>query len=640
MKKSISLLLLPLFLLSCSGAPVVTTSEKQDFFVQVQEFWSFWKSVFFEKSGKMQSWQDIKLSSQANWRIRSVAVKEWTKVKQGQPLVYLFDNIANYGISLQRAENLLEKMNINYDSTKLSLNKQIFDAEINVERLSNNLEALRKNVELDIEKAKDSLDNSSYINLDSKSSLELQKIDNSIEKAELDYNNSKINNQETLAGYKSTVKKEHNALLISLADMLEFGDKLFGVSSQYEDEAEDIQDFFGGEDVGQRYTTKQLLTDLMTFKDTTLKNLKVENLSDDELISTIETIWKWYDLAKTYLNELEETINNSIPSEGTLWVSDIQWYVVSVNTYQSSMQWGYTAFLAFDNAAGSFMRTYQNSESSLEKQISLLKKDREIFVKSLESGALNSETWFDKTVTSGEDSIKTLELQLVSAQQTLENAIANRDITLKALQNSIDEAQINLGAANKEYAKLTIVAPIEGVIGDILVDEGQDVNNGTPLLNIVSNKKTEVEIGLQDKELAAVSVGMNVFLDFNWKSYTGSIYSISPIADQNLSYKTNIVFPEKLDLIWGIVKVKLPISSIYTVLPLNAVTVSGNNIGTIHIFQDGKLSAREVKLGNVFGESVEVIGSLDNTPIDKNVWIVLNDLSNYDAEKFNLKVGQ
>jgi hypothetical protein len=58
--------------------------------------------------------------------------------------------------------------------------------------------------------------------MDTKSSLELQKIDNSISKALLDYDNVLTNNKETILNFKSSVKKEYLTQKIFLDDIITF----------------------------------------------------------------------------------------------------------------------------------------------------------------------------------------------------------------------------------------------------------------------------------------------------------------------------------------------------------------------------------------------------------------------------------
>jgi len=78
------------------------------------------------------------------------------------------------------------------------LNKSILDSELNLEKAKINYEALKQNTEQNIKKAKNDFTNSDYTNLDSESALNLQKLDNTIEKMHLDYSNMLISDVETI----------------------------------------------------------------------------------------------------------------------------------------------------------------------------------------------------------------------------------------------------------------------------------------------------------------------------------------------------------------------------------------------------------------------------------------------------------
>ena len=155
----------------------------------------------------------------------------------------LEDNIGSYGISVQRASNSVERAQISYESNKISLDKQVFDAELNLEKLQRNLVALKSDSEQNLLLAEDNLQNSQYDGLDSTSALQLQQLDNNIEKAKLDYDIKLVADEETVESYKASLKKDYNTLLIFLDDIIEFSDELLGVTELNKDEDNDFEDF-------------------------------------------------------------------------------------------------------------------------------------------------------------------------------------------------------------------------------------------------------------------------------------------------------------------------------------------------------------------------------------------------------------
>ncbi|MFA5917360.1 MAG: HlyD family efflux transporter periplasmic adaptor subunit [Candidatus Gracilibacteria bacterium] len=642
MKKIISLFLITLLLFSCSKTDTTVQDGKKDFSIQIKSLKSLGGDSFLQKSGKIQGKDDIKLSSQAVGRIGSIGVKEGDKVKAGQSLVFLTDTIANYGINLDKASNSIEKMQITYDSTKVSLDKQIFDLEIALEKLNNSLDTLKKTSSIDISQAKDNLSNTNYSGMDTKSSLELQKMDNSISKAELDYNNTLSNNQETITNFKNSLNKEYITQKTFFDDIITFGDKLLGATKlyEYQDDYVKMKNYLGVKDAGQKDNTKNLLLNLISKRDTVLNNMSFDNLSEDDILNYITIFEGNYTLIEAYLNSLEITINNSIISIGQLNQSQIDAFSTTTNAYQSQFAINNAGFIGFKNGTSSFLKTYKNNESSLAKQLELLKKDKEIFLKNYDLGGTQSENTLDKIVAGSEDSIKSLELQIRQTVDTIKTSKESRDLTLKGLENSMRDAYIGQEVAIKDYNKLNIKASIDGVVGDILVDEGQDVTIGMPILSIISDKASQVELSFKESELASIAVGDNVLTKIGEKTLTGMIYSISSISSDSLNYKVLAVFNEKIQNLGGVIDVSIPIKAKAILIPLEYINLIGTNKGIVNIYDNGKIVQKEVLLGKMYKNNIEFLSFLDGTKLDDKIMIITTDISNYDENKFNLKVEQ
>jgi len=51
-------------------------------------------------------------------------------VKTGQPIIKLNDDIAQYGLQLERAKNAYDRSLLTYQQAKISLDKSVSDAEL------------------------------------------------------------------------------------------------------------------------------------------------------------------------------------------------------------------------------------------------------------------------------------------------------------------------------------------------------------------------------------------------------------------------------------------------------------------------------------------------------------------------------
>lgn len=641
MKKNIAFVTVLVFLFSCSWSweTIVIQDAKKEFLIETAPFEYFTNTAVIQKVWKIEWSQDLKISSQANGRVSKIYVKEWEKVTLWQTLVTLQDSVANYGIALERAQNSLERAKLNYDSTELSLEKQIFDTELSLEKLTSNYEAVKKNIALDISQAEDTLKNTNSTNADSKSSLQLDQLSNSIAKSELDYDNKIIADSEIIQWFKSTFKKENNSLVFFLWDIIDFWDKLFGVTNKYENEARLIDNFFWWKDVLIKNQTEEDLLLLISYN--TEKLLKIDTLTemnDDTFLNNLDTLELWYEYSKNYLNHLEETLTQSISSFWTLSESQISLYITSVNAYQAQLQWNYAAFLAYSNSASSFIRTYKNAQSSLLKQIELQRKEKEILEKTLSSSALQWETGYNKIIATSDDTLKSLEIQVKSTKNTLENLKQSKEITMQSLTNAIRESEISVSAAIKEYAKLTITAPISWVIDDIIIDVWTDVANGTALLSLVWTNNTEVQIAFTEDELHLVEVWMDVFVIVWGTKQKATIYSISSVADQNLNFKVNIALSSANLSIWWIVDVEIPIQSDFPLIPLNYIEIGSEWMGNIRILNDWKIEIISVTLGKIYSDSIEVLVASWSLELLPETTIISTDVSNYDKDNYELKV--
>jgi len=634
MKKIFTSIILLIFLSSCNWVNELVKDEKKDFLVETKSFEEFTNETILEKTWKLNSSQDIKLNSQANWRVSSVYVKDWEFVNKWQVLVKLEDSVWSYWINLERAQNWLDRAWINYDSSKINLDKVVFDSEVNLDRLNKNLQALKDNTIENLKLAETTLNNSDYKNLDSSSALQLQKLDNTIEKSELDYQNKLIADTENVNSMYNSLKKEYSTSMIFMDDIINFSDELLGITDNNKDKNDDFEDYLGAKDTMVKNEAEDKLKELIRYRKWDFENIDINNINSSTwIIDTLSIIEISYNLSREILNLLESTLNNSIVSYWTLSETNISTYIASVNIYQSTVQGNYAAFLGFDTNAKSFLRTYLNIQESTFKSIELMKKDRDILKISLSTWWESAESWYNKTVINSNDSIDTLELQIKSAKNSLENAIKTREVTLRNLDNSIKEARISYNQAYKEFNKLTIKSPISWIIWSIYTDIWQEINIWSPVLEIKNNSDTEITISFNKKELEFVEESKEVYVKFASKSYTWSIFSISKTADSNLQYVSKIELSDNSALIWNIVEVQIPITTDKILIPINIIKINNSWIWTINVFQDDEIKQIDLNLWDIYLDKIQVLDELD-----KNTQVIMTYIDNFDPEKFILKV--
>ena len=484
-------------------------------------------------------------------------------------------------MNLEKAKNALSKTEIRYESTKSSLDKQIADIKINLE-----------NLKIDADS--------------SKSSFELEKIENSLFKLAIDYDNLKISNEQTIKWFYNSLEKDFSIFTTFLDDVIDFSDKQLWVTLKNESENDGFEDYFGIRDTTQKQETERLLRELLIFKDTNKIDTSLDLNSLSDLWDYTSKVSKWYKKMDLLLTALQVTFDNSVPSTG-LSASEIATKESTIDGYQTSLNTYNASFIVLKNSISSFLDTYLNTEASLVKQIELLESDKKIFTK-----------WLD--------------IQVELQENTLAEAIINRDLTLQSMNAAIVDAEIAYRQTVKEYSKLTITSPISGVVWEIFIDLWQEVSNGTPLFSISNNILNEATISFNKKELSFISEWDLVSLDFEWDVFTGSIYSISKSADLNLKYVSRVSFREDLDLIGNIISISVTIIAEYPLIPLNNVKIDSAWVGNVNVLVGDKIIQKSITLGTIYGKSIEVVSWLDSDDL-----VILNYVDNFDPEKFIIK---
>lgn len=193
------------------------------------------------------------------------------------------------------------------------------------------------------------------------------------------------------------------------------------------------------------------------------------------------------------------------------------------------------------------------------------------------------------------------------------------------LTTAYNVAQSNLQAArfNAQYAR--IEAPADGIVFERLVEGGELVQAGQPVVVLGSTDSGwVVRIGLADRDVMRVELGLEANVTFDaypGKVFQGKVTRIGAAADRmNGTFEVEVeVHPGGLRFARGLVaKVTLPLVdraetvSTATVVPVSALVDADGRRGTVYVLDATNRIARrkEVTLGPVLGEQIVVTTGL------------------------------
>jgi RND family efflux transporter MFP subunit len=111
-----------------------------------------------------------------------------------------------------------------------------------------------------------------------------------------------------------------------------------------------------------------------------------------------------------------------------------------------------------------------------------------------------------------------------------------REEQLDNAKAALDGAKAALDAANARWARAQIVAPVGGVLDDMLVEKGEYVRPGTPVARIVDSSAVKAVVMVPEKDISYMTVGrpatVSVRLGERERVFTGEVTYISQLADR------------------------------------------------------------------------------------------------------------
>ncbi len=207
------------------------------------------------------------------------------------------------------------------------------------------------------------------------------------------------------------------------------------------------------------------------------------------------------------------------------------------------------------------------------------------------------------------------------AQNQYDNLKVKIEAQVAAARTGMENAELQYNNASLALESLydshSVIAPLDGVITQILAADGQAVSPGQAVLTVSQTEKIKVQFYVEPENLSAIKPGLPVAIeDNNGNSYAGAVAAVSPQADPiTRRFLAEITLENPAGLLLGtIVSVKLEIAKSaggagYYILPLSAVNVTQDG-QHIFIIADGLARLIPVEVASVSGELARIKADL------------------------------
>lgn len=108
----------------------------------------------------------------------------------------------------------------------------------------------------------------------------------------------------------------------------------------------------------------------------------------------------------------------------------------------------------------------------------------------------------------------------------------------------LEAAAANLSSAQTQYSNSAVSAGFDGVVSDVTAQVGMTVYPGSPLGTLVDPWSLQVEVDLDERQLAMCSPGLKAFVivpSLNDTVLVGEVRSVSPVVDPGFRSGTVVV---------------------------------------------------------------------------------------------------
>ena len=209
-------------------------------------------------------------------------------------------------------------------------------------------------------------------------------------------------------------------------------------------------------------------------------------------------------------------------------------------------------------------------------------------------------------------------VQTIKQQQAMEMVVNQENLNL-------DET--TLASKLREKDKMTITAPFDGQVSEVVAHPGDLIDSGSPIVSLITTTRV-VEAKISEEDFANVAVGQRVtviFLPYGEFEYNGTVKKILPIADpltqRHLAWLdiTDIPPAKLIPGITGEVSIIVGRHQAKAIVPRRALLNEN-----VYVVKDGKVVLRRVKTGYEWLRGAEITEGLE--PGEQ---VIAEDLENF-----------
>jgi HlyD family secretion protein len=211
--------------------------------------------------------------------------------------------------------------------------------------------------------------------------------------------------------------------------------------------------------------------------------------------------------------------------------------------------------------------------------------------------------------------------EMVSARLKLEHARRNAELEeeslefeLRTFELNVERQRLMVVELERRVDELTVVSPVNGIVGQVIVEQKDSVLRNQPLMTVVDLTEFEVEVEIPQTYADELSVGLETTISDSGRTYRGMLAAISPeVVSNQVEGRVRFVPGEAPEVKQNQrVSARILLEFKEDVLTLRRGPFLENRSGRVAFVLDGDTAKRrEVITGSISVAEVEVLSGLD-----------------------------
>lgn len=181
----------------------------------------------------------------------------------------------------------------------------------------------------------------------------------------------------------------------------------------------------------------------------------------------------------------------------------------------------------------------------------------------------------------------------------------------------LDAARSSLAQARKAFTQGDVISPVTGVINDLFVDEGEWVNTGQAVAEIVDVTSIRININVPELDVRYLEPGQQVLVhvdaypEFTWQGVVDFVAFKADTTTKTFRVRVVVDNPDLRIRPGMLARVSMQRNSIDGALtaPLHAIINKGGE-RFLFVAENGVARARTIKLGVISGDRIQILDGL------------------------------